>query len=150
MDKLRLTRSQLIPRSRQEVFQFFSRPENLERITPDFLNFHIVSDRPVPMHEGAFIDYSLRLFGLPVRWQARIKGYEPDVRFADVQYRGPYRSWHHVHEFEDAPGGTLMIDTVDYQMPLGALGALAHTVTIRRTLDRIFDYRQQAVSEIFS
>ncbi len=146
----RLERTQVIPRPRHEVFAFFSRPENLEQITPPFLGFRILTPSPVPMHEGASIDYRLRLFGLPLGWQAVIRDYEPDVGFTDVQQEGPYRLWHHRHEFEDAEGGTLMRDVVDYELPLGPLGAAAHALAVRSTLNRIFDYRFKTIEEILS
>ena len=101
------------------------------------------------MREGALIDYSLRLYKLPVRWRTRIELFEPERRFVDVQLKGPYRYWRHLHEFEDVEGGTLMRDVVDYELPLGPLGSLARTLFVRRSLARIFSFRRRAVSEVF-
>lgn len=145
-----LERVQLIPRPRAEVFRFFEDAGNLERITPPFLRFRIVTPRPIEMREGALIDYKLSLFGLPFGWRTRIEVYEPGVRFVDMQLRGPYKLWRHTHTFEDAPGGTRMTDRVDYEIPLGHLGRAARAMFVRRTLDRIFDYRQDTIAAIFA
>jgi ligand-binding SRPBCC domain-containing protein len=140
---------QRIPRPRDEVYAFFSDAENLERLTPPFLRFRILTPRPIAAQPGALIDYALRLNGIPVRWRTRIESVDPGHGFTDVQLRGPYRRWHHRHAFRDIPGGTEMRDTVDYALPLGPLGALAHPVFVRPALRRIFDYRRQVVEELF-
>lgn len=143
-----LERSQLVPRPRLEVFAFFADAHNLERITPPELHFEILTPAPIPMAPGSLIDYRLSLFGVPFRWRTLIEVFEPGVRFVDVQLRGPYRLWRHLHEFEDAPGGTLMRDRVEYALPLGPLGALAHVLFVRRQVDAIFRHRTVAVERL--
>ena len=144
-----LERSQLVPRPRSEVFAFFSEAANLERLTPPNLHFQIRTPLPIAMREGALIEYRISLFGVPFGWQTLIETYEPETRFVDRQLRGPYALWHHTHTFEDAPGGTLMRDRVLYEVPFGPLGELARVLFVDRQLKAIFDYRFQAVAEIF-
>lgn len=146
----RLERTTFIPRPQQQVFAFFSDAGNLEEITPDFVNFHIVTPRPIPMKVGTLIDYELRLYGLRLRWRTRIETFEPISSFSDIQLSGPYRLWHHHHSFRTAPGGTEMKDTVDYALPFGPLGAIARWLFVRRILERIFDYRTAAIQRIFA
>jgi ligand-binding SRPBCC domain-containing protein len=143
-----LERSQLLPRPRAEVFAFFGNARNLEVITPDFLRFEILPPVPAQMAEGVLIDYRLSLFGVPFRWRTRIAAWVPEIRFVDVQVRGPYARWHHTHTFEDVPGGTMVGDRVEYRLPLGPLGEIAHPVLVRRTLERIFDHRQRRVLDL--
>jgi ligand-binding SRPBCC domain-containing protein len=143
-----LERSQLVPRPRSEVFAFFGNARNLEAITPDFLHFEILPPVPARMVEGALIDYRLSLFGLPFRWRTRIAAWVPETRFVDVQVRGPYARWHHTHTFEEVPGGTMVGDRVEYQLPLGPLGEVVHPLVVRRTLERIFDHRRRRVAEL--
>lgn len=145
----RLERSQFVPRPRDEVFAFFSDVKNLERITPEFLHFHVLGEGSTGVHAGMLIDYRLKLFGVPLHWQSRIESFQPGEQFVDVQLRGPYRRWRHLHEFRDAPGGTLMLDQVDYELPLGPLGSLAHALFVRRTLGKIFDFRREKIGELF-
>jgi ligand-binding SRPBCC domain-containing protein len=143
-----LERTQLIRRPLEEVFSFFSDAGNLEAITPAFLNFHILTPRPIAMQPGTLIDYQIRLLGIPLKWRTQIEMWEPPFRFSDVQLRGPYKLWHHTHEFLSVPEGTLMTDRVRYQMPLGPVGRLVHAVWTRRTLDKIFDYRFAKIAEL--
>lgn len=143
-----LEREQIIERPRAEVFEFFSDARNLERITPDFLHFRILTPTPIEMRPGTLIDYRIRLFGVPVKWRTRIDVFEPNARFVDRQLSGPYRTWIHTHEFHDHDGGraTKMIDRVEYEVPFGPLGGVARALFVRRTLDRIFDHRAEVIA----
>ena len=142
-----LEREQRIAAPPEAVFRFFQDAYNLEAITPPFLGFRVVTDRPIDMRPGALIEYRLRLHGVPVRWKTRIEDFDPPHMFTDVQLSGPYRVWHHTHVFEpDGRGGTLMRDRVRYALPFGPLGGLAHLAFVRRDLRRIFDFRQEAVA----
>ncbi|HVY26846.1 MAG TPA: SRPBCC family protein [Polyangiaceae bacterium] len=148
--RYRLEREQVIAAPRARVFDFFSKAENLEKLTPPFLSFGILTPLPIEMRRGQFIEYRIGLGGVPMNWLTEISEWQPPERFVDEQLRGPYRYWHHTHEFHEASGGTtLMRDVVEYELPLGPLGRLAHAVLVRRTLQRIFDYRQQAVQAAF-
>ncbi|MCE9529378.1 MAG: SRPBCC family protein [Planctomycetales bacterium] len=143
-----LERTQFIPRPLREVFPFFSDAENLEAITPPFLQFKILTPGHILMQAGTLIDYRIRLLGIPMFWRTKIETFGPPFRFSDTQVRGPYRLWHHAHEFVETSEGTLMTDLVRYQMPFGPLGILVHAIWTRRTLERIFDYRFQKVAEL--
>lgn len=148
MSQRTLERVQFIPRPRSEVFAFFSDATNLERITPPFLRFRIVTPTPIDIREGALLDYRLRLFGIPFAWRTRIDVFEPDRRFIDTQLRGPYKLWRHLHEFAEVDGGTRMLDRVDYDVPLGPLGDLARSLFVTRTVERIFDFRARTIEEL--
>lgn len=143
-----LVRETLLPLPRPAVFAFFADARNLEAITPASLRFRILTPLPIDMRAGALIDYRLSLRGLPVRWRTRIEEWVPDRRFVDVQLSGPYRSWRHTHEFEDAEGGTRMRDTVEYQLPFGPLGDLAHALFVRREVEGIFDHRNRVIGPL--
>ncbi len=144
-----LLRQQIISRPLAEVFSFFEKPENLARLTPAKLNFKILNPAPILMHEGARIDYSIRLMGLPVRWTTLITLYDPPRMFIDEQVRGPYRIWHHRHEFREHPLGTAMSDEVRYAISFGLFGELARMIYVRGQIEAIFDARRAAISEIF-
>jgi len=145
-----LKRRQVIPRSRDEVFRFFERPENLERITPAAVGFKILTPGPISMHAGAVLDYTIRLLGLSVRWTTLIASHEPPDRFTDVALRGPYSFWHHTHTFEEVEGGTLMTDEVRYALPFGFLGGMVHALWVKRQLKQIFDYRADVIARLLA
>jgi ligand-binding SRPBCC domain-containing protein len=146
MHVYRLQRSQLLRAELHDVFEFFAAARNLERLTPGWLRFEVLTPEPISMGEGSLIDYRLRLHGWPIRWRTRIESWDPPHVFEDRQMRGPYRLWHHRHEFIPARDGTLMRDIVHYGLPLSGLGRLAHALIVARDLQRIFDYRHQAVA----
>ncbi len=140
----------VVPRGLDEVFAFFSDAHNLDELTPPWLRFHVLTPRPVPMHVGARIDYRLRIRGLPIRWQSEITAWEPPWRFVDEQRRGPYRLWHHEHLFESVPGGTRIVDRVDYAVAGWVLEPLVHRVFVRPDVERIFRYRGERLAERFA
>jgi len=140
----RFHRELTLPLPRSAVFGFFSRAENLERITPPWLGFQILTPGPIELKQGARIAYALRLHGLPLRWLTEIAEWNPPQSFVDVQLRGPYRVWRHTHSFEEVPGGTRMTDDVEWALPFGWLGALARPL-VERDIRKIFGYRTQAV-----
>jgi ligand-binding SRPBCC domain-containing protein len=143
-----LYREQLVPRPLDEVFAFFAEAPNLERLTPPWLGFALITPTPVQMTRGTLIEYRLHLHRIPLRWTSRIELWEPGRAFVDVQVKGPYRLWHHRHEFRPAGAGTLVRDHVTYALPLGPLGDLAHSLFVERDLGRIFAFRQQAVARL--
>jgi ligand-binding SRPBCC domain-containing protein len=145
----RLERATFIPKPKAEVFRFFSDAHNLERITPAFLRFHILTPGPIEMKAGTLIEYQLRLHGIPVRWKTRIAEFVPDDYFVDVQLSGPYRSWRHRHDFMEAPGGTEMRDHVEYEMPFGVVGTIVHQFFVRRSVNNIFDHRNATIAQYF-
>jgi ligand-binding SRPBCC domain-containing protein len=144
----RLERRQRLDRPADEVFRFFARAHNLERITPSWLRFEVRATEPAQIQEGAVIHYRLRLHGVPLRWTSRIEEWAPDRGFVDRQIRGPYRVWHHRHTFSADGDGTIIGDEVHYALPMGRLGDLAHALFVRRDLERIFDYRHAAVRDL--
>ena len=150
MGMYQLQREQLLPRRIEQVFAFFSDAANLETITPPWMGFRIVTPQPIELRAGVVIEYRLRWRGLPMRWISEIPIWEPPHRFVDVQVRGPYKSWRHTHEFTQADEGTLMRDDVEYSLPLGPLGAVAHDFMVRRSLQAIFDYRAERVAALLS
>jgi ligand-binding SRPBCC domain-containing protein len=144
-----LERSQRIELPAAEAFEFFADARNLERITPGWLGFSISTPGAIEMRAGTLIDYRLRLRGIPLRWRTRIDVWEPTRRFVDVQLRGPYALWEHTHTFiPDGDEAVVIADRVRYALPFGPLGELAHLVTVRRDLERIFDHRRGAVARL--
>jgi len=143
-----LTSSQFINKPIEEVFAFFSKPENLERITPENLNFSIITPTPIPMKKGQVIDYVIKLRGFKMRWSSIITDYKPPSYFIDEQIRGPYSVWIHKHYFTEKDGGTLIEDCITYKIPLGILGRIAHYLFVRNDLEKIFEFRSKTISKI--
>ena len=143
----RLTSELLLPAPRDEVFAFFADARQLETITPPWLHFHVLTEPPITLGEGAVIDYRLRLRGIPLRWRSKISGWNPPFGFVDEQLRGPYRWWRHEHTFTEQDGQTLVGDKVDYGVPGGAL---VHQLIVCRDVEQIFGFRIARLREIFA
>lgn len=140
---------QYVPRPLPEVFDFFSKAENLQELTPAWLHFKILSVDPAPVRKGTLIKYSLRWRIFPIRWTTEITEWEPPHRFVDIQLKGPYELWHHEHRFVAEGSGTRIFDEVQYELPFGPLGSLAHALKVKRDVETIFAYRTEAVRRLF-
>jgi len=130
-----------------EVFPFFAAAEHLEELTPPFLNFHILTPKPIVVAVGTRINYQLKLHGIPVRWESEITSWNPPYSFSDDQIKGPYRYWHHEHMFQEKDGGTFVLDKVEYAVPGGAL---INRFFVAPDLRRIFEYRTATLKKLFS
>ena len=137
----------VLPLPVDQVFEFFANVDNLERITPPELAFHIVTPAPIVIKEGTIIDFRLRLFGVPFSWRTRIVQWQPNEQFIDEQIRGPYKSWRHLHTFAPCEDGTRMTDRVEYRLPFRLAGYLALPL-VWRQLDRIFRYRASTIRRL--
>ncbi|MBK8340048.1 MAG: SRPBCC family protein [Flavobacteriales bacterium] len=142
-----LEREQVLEVDIAEAWAFFSSPRNLGLITPSYMRFCIrapFDDRPA--HSGQLITYTVQpLMGIPLTWITRIEEVVPGQQFVDTQRKGPFKRWRHLHRFEAVTGGTLMHDHVAYELPLGAIGELAHKLAVRARIEGIFAYRERVL-----
>jgi ligand-binding SRPBCC domain-containing protein len=143
-----LEREQWVPCPLNEVFEFFSSARNLEFLTPAWLKFRILT-LPIAVDAGTKIRYRISWRGIPLNWTTEIMRWDPPHEFIDMQLSGPYKLWHHTHRFESVAGGTRITDIVQYALPLGPLGLLAHALWVKRDVERIFDYRRERIVEMF-
>lgn len=135
----------------EEAWDFFSNPENLKRITPEYMGFDIISNsNSHEMYPGQIIRYQVKpLAKIPMQWTTEITQVKEPHFFIDEQRQGPYKIWHHQHKFYAKEDGVLMEDIVHYQPPLGFVGDIANKLIIRNKLMEIFDYRKKVIEEIF-
>ena len=142
----------LLPVSIDVAWDFFSSAKNLARITPPEMEFKILSNLDEKeIYEGMIIDYIVKpAFGIPLKWQTEIINVNKPHSFADRQLKGPYKIWEHTHTFIQQENGTLMQDEIKYQIPLGILGQLAHSLFVREKVKDIFRFRENALNKIFA
>ena len=140
---------QIVNRPLDDVFDFFSNPENLSKITPKKLDFNIMTPSPIKMINGQLIDYTIRLFGIRIHWRTLITDYNPPNSFIDQQIKGPYLLWHHEHLFKEVEDGVEIVDIIHYTIPLGIIGRFLHWAWIKKDLENIFSYRKNIINEIF-
>ncbi|GCC51779.1 hypothetical protein SanaruYs_20080 [Chryseotalea sanaruensis] len=147
-----IKRTQFLPISLQEAWDFFSTPNNLEKITPKHMGFNILyRSGGEKMYPGQLIRY--KVYGLPfipMHWVTEITHVQEPNYFVDEQRFGPYALWHHQHQFKEMTGGVEMVDEVNYGIPLGLLGRLANLMFVGRTVNAIFDHRYKVLEEYFA
>jgi ligand-binding SRPBCC domain-containing protein len=144
-----IIRKTIIKRPLEEVFQFFSKAENLNLLTPPELSFKILTPLPIKMQAGTLIDYRIKLNGIPFNWRTEISTWKVNECFVDQQLKGPYKIWHHTQSFTAVNEGTLMIDEVKYLSPGWILEPLIEKFFIKKKVEGIFDYRNSKLKEIF-
>lgn len=147
MKTYRLETQLWLPQPRDLVFEFFANPRNLERLTPAWLHFEILTPLDTVIRRGTRLDYRLRIRGIPLRWQSEIVSWEPPRGFVDRQTRGPYSLWLHQHTFTEINQGTPVGDRVEYAVPGGWI---VQRFFAAPDLERIFHYRHRALKELFN
>lgn len=145
-----LHKTQKLPISKEQAWEFLSNPKNLSTLTPPKMNFTIVSGADRPMYAGQVIQYSVTpLLGIKSKWVSEITHFVKGEYFVDLQLYGPYAFWHHKHFINPIVGGVEMEDVIDYKVPLGWLGQLMHPILVKPKLDEIFNFRKQKLEELF-
>lgn len=142
---------QRLPISLDEAWEFFSSPKNLKEITPAYMNFRVLTNSDSDkMFAGQIITYKVSpLFGIPMFWMTEITHVKDHEYFIDEQRFGPYALWHHKHFFKTVPGGIEMTDFLDYKLPLGILGKMAHALFVKKQIQSIFEYRYKVLEQRF-
>ncbi|MEO5788628.1 SRPBCC family protein [Gelidibacter sp.] len=145
-----LHKKQNLPISIETAWAFLSDPNNLKTITPSYMGFHILSGADRPMYAGQIIQYIVTpVLGIKTKWVTEITHSVTNKYFVDEQRFGPYALWHHKHFIKEIPGGVEMEDLIDYKLPFGILGQLAHPILVKPKLQEIFDYRQKKLEDLF-
>jgi ligand-binding SRPBCC domain-containing protein len=139
-----------INRPLSEVFEFFSKAENLNKLTPPILEFKIITPLPIKMEKGTFIDYKIKLNGISFKWKTQITAWENNRRFIDTQIKGPYKIWIHEHLFEEENGQVKMTDTVQYLSPGWFLEPIINKLYISKKVKEIFAYRTIELDKLFA
>ena len=145
-----LRRKAVIEKPIAVVFDFFSKAENLNLITPKDLQFAITSQLPIEMKKGALIEYKIKLNGFSFHWQTEISEWNPPYSFVDTQLKGPYKIWIHQHSFVDKGTYTEMYNTVEFLSPGWILEPLINRFFVEKKVKEIFDFRESRLKELFA
>ena len=150
MKLYQLRTKQELPISLEKAWKFFSDPKNLKDITPNEMNFNIISGADKSIYAGQIIQYKVSpVLGINLKWVTEITHVKENEYFVDEQRFGPYSLWHHKHFFKKINGGILMEDIVDYKIPYGLIGQFAHVIFVKKKLEKIFKYRHTKLEKLF-
>ena len=148
----RIKRTQFLPITLSEAWEFFSTPKNLAKITPEHMGFQILyisgGDKT---YAGQIIQYKVSVLpGIKINWVTEITQVKEPHHFIDEQRFGLYALWHHQHHFKEVKGGVEMMDEVNYALPLGWLGRMAHWIFVKGEVNRIFAHRFIVLEKYFT
>lgn len=150
MHLYKLQRTQILPISMEEAWDFLSNPAGLPEITPPHMKFAMPDDAPDRIYPGLILTYLVCPFpAVELQWVSEITQVEEPCYFIDEQRFGPYKFWHHQHHIRPVEGGVEMEDIIHYGLPFGFLGRIVHSVLVGRQLRAIFDYRHNALIRKF-
>ena len=143
---------QIVDKEIDFLWDFFSKPSNLNKLTPEDVEFNIISGKSDDFYEGKIISYKIKPFKLvTLNWITEISKVKEGSYFIDKQISGPYKMWHHEHHFKSNNDGTTeIIDKVKYKIPFYILGRISHKIFIKRKLIKIFNFRQKKINELFN
>ncbi len=146
-----LERKSTLPITIDKAWSFFSDPKNLAKITPDSMNFEILTkDLPPSIYSGLLVQYTVTpLLGLKMKWLTEIKHVNKPFYFIDEQKSGPYTLWYHEHSFSENGSQTIMTDKVSYALPFSILGNISHSIFVRKKIESIFDHREKVIADLF-
>ena len=146
----RLHEIQNLPISMEQAWKFLSDPKNLKTITPNYMRFEILGGDEKMMYPGQIIKYIVTpVMGIPTQWITEITHVKEGEYFVDEQRFGPYALWHHKHFIRPIKNGIEMEDIIDYKIPFGILGQMAHPIIVKPKLKEIFEYRKKKLLELF-
>jgi hypothetical protein len=135
-----------IDASAQALFAWHARPGAFQRLTPPWLP--ITLEQFEGIQDGQRAVLRLGYGPASVKWVAEHFDYVEGEQFCDRQVRGPFERWTHVHRMEpDGPDASTLIDAIDYELPLGGLGAFFGSGVARDELDRQFRYRHRITQQ---
>ncbi len=140
-----------IPVPLDEAWSFFSNPNNLQKLTPESMNFkQVYQPESEEVYPGMMLVYKVSpLLGIPLEWVTEIVQVDRKARFVDDQVKGPFAMWHHIHEFEERGSSTLVRDLLYYRMPFGPFGSIAHALFAKKQIHDIFEFRKEGLRELF-
>ena len=143
---------QIVDKEIDFLWDFFSKPSNLNKLTPEDVQFKIISGKSDDFYAGKIISYKIKPFKLvTLNWITEISQVKEGSYFIDNQISGPYKMWHHEHHFKSNNDGTTeIIDKVKYKLPFYILGRISHKIFIKRKLIKIFNFRQKKINELFN
>jgi ligand-binding SRPBCC domain-containing protein len=167
----RFRTTQWLPYTVESVFAFFANPANLPKLHPDWQQARIdeielhppcrngsaPAEEPIAAGRGTRMTLSFRPTPLsPVRlsWVALIEDFHWNERYCDRQLEGPFLYWRQCHRVQEWQSertgelGTLVIDTIEYELPFGRFGLFANRVAVRRMLENLFQHRHRRAEEL--
>lgn len=139
-----LTFRKELPFPPEDLFAWHFRPGAFHRLNLPWNRFRLLSGDG-RLAEGAQIAFTFQHFGFSQQWVALIDQVEPGRQYRDIQLKGPFSRWRHTSRFLPAPGGSLIEDEIEFELPGGAFALAVGSQAVERRLNRMFSFRQRRI-----
>lgn len=132
----------------EKAFMFHTDTNNLKLISPSSVKTDIIR-LDLPLHLNSVVELNVTQYGIfKSYWKVKISQYIENEMIGDYMLKGPFKYWYHKHCFDVQAGKTIMTDRVDYDLPLGFLGNIAHALFVKKMIENMFEYRHKKTKEI--
>src|SRR5579859_3564432 len=139
--------------SQKELFAWHEKPGAFERMVPPWQDVRVL-EKVGGLRDGDSTTLSVKIGPFWKKWVARHVGYEPPRQFKDEQVEGPFKTEAHTHLMLASPDGneirSVLVDRVDYEPKLGALGRVMTGGVIRRSFNQMFLFRHRRIQNDLS
>ncbi len=134
----------------EEAFEWHERPGAFERLLPPFMATKLI-DCDSGLQLDAHVHFRIMLLGeMGIDCIHKLTDVQKNKSFTDVQVKGPFSSWKHLHNFRKVDEHhTVIEEIIQYTLPVESI--LGHLVNnkIAKRLSRLFNYRQQILKNDF-
>ncbi len=132
--------------SAPSVFEWHARPGALERLSPPWERFDVM-ERVGGIEAGARVVLRTRVGPATLRWVLVHSDFVAGRQFRDVQVRGPFARWEHLHRMEPDGDGCVLRDELDFTLPGGVIGRWLGERVLCDRLRRVFSYRHRITAQ---
>ena len=136
-----------IPCESAELYAWHSRPGAFERLAPPWQRIQVVDSPDGGLENGRRVLFRLYRGPFRIPWLAEHRAVQPGRSFEDVQVRGPFRRWTHLHRFDAlGPGRARLLDRIEYELPCRRLAEPLFGRSVQSDLSRVFRYRHDTTA----
>ncbi|CAN5683305.1 TIGR01777 family oxidoreductase [soil metagenome] len=141
-ESVKVYRSHL-PVSASVALAWHGRQGAFERLTPPWADVQVLAASGT-IAPGDTKTLRIGIGPFYRNWSLEHAGNPNHLGFVDRQLSGPFKRWTHEHSFIDDPdGGSWLVDTISYSLPLAFLGRRLLRRPIERQLDTLFSFRHR-------
>lgn len=133
--------------SPDEVFEFISRPVNLQKIAPPEMGL-VFTAAPEVIELGSRITVKMQAYGQIQQLEYEIIEYESPARYREKAVGGPMKLWLHDYIVEPTATGVVLINHIEFEPPGGLIGLLITKDRILDNLEDGFEFRRQALKKV--
>lgn len=97
--------------------------------------------------EGEFVTWKAKHLYKTRFLKIRISKMNPPSFFEDVMEQGDFKSFVHAHHFKSTLNGTIVIDVLNFESPLGIIGSVFNKLYLTAYIKRLLHQRNKTIKE---